>query len=204
MKLMKVTGVAALVLVAGLVVAGQAEQAEQVAESQTAGAPVTSPTGANTKIAVIDIERIAAESIEGKALFEALRIENEKLQEESTRLQQEIRDLQAKLNSEILSQDARVRLQRDVERKRTAAQRWLEDAQAEFEAKRQDGEAKFQEKLAPIVEAVAKEQGIGLIFRATPGLTFVLDPALDISPLIVQKLDEAMPPAGEGGDANPK
>jgi outer membrane protein len=204
MKLMKVAGVAALVLVAGLlVVVGQAEQAEQAAESQTAGAPVTSPTGANTKIAVIDIERIAAESNEGKALFEALRIENEKLQEESTRLQQEIRELQAKLNSEILSQDARVRLQRDVERKRTDAQRWLEDAQAAFEAKRQDGEAKFQEKLAPIVEAVAKEQGIGLIFRATPGLTFVLDPSLDISPLIVQKLDEAMPPAGEGGNANP-
>ena len=192
MKLLEVASVAALMLVAS-----------QAAEAQTAGAPVTGPTGAATKIAVIDIERIAAESNEGKALFEELRIENEKLQEESTRLQQEIRDMQAKLNSEILSQDARLRLQRDAERKRTDAQRWLEDAQAAFEAKRQDGEVKFQEKLAPIVEAVAREQGIGLIFRATPGLTFVLDPTLDISPLIVQKLDEAMPPAGEGGDANP-
>ncbi len=200
MKLLKVAGVAALVLVPGLVVG----EAGQTAGSQTAGATVTSPTGANTKIAVIDIELIAAESKEGKALFEELRTENEKLQEESTRLQQEIGDMQAKFNSEILSQDARVRLQRDVERKTTDAQRWLEDAQAAFEAKRQDGEAKFQEKLAPIVEAVAKEQGIGLIFRATPGLTFVLDPSLDISPLIVQKLDEATPPAGGGGDANPK
>ncbi len=193
MKLLKVASVAALMLVAG-----------QAAEAQTAGAAVTGPTGAATKIAVIDIERIAAESNEGKALFEELRVENEKLQEESTRLQQEIRDMQSKLNSEILSQDAKVRLQRDVDRKRTDAQRWLEDAQAEFEAKRQDGEQKFQAKLAPIVEAVAKEQGIGLIFRATPGLTFVLDPSLDISPLIVQKLDEAMPPTGGGGDANPQ
>lgn len=196
MKLLKVASVAALMLVAG--------HFGRAAEAQTAGAAVTGPTGAATKIAVIDIERIAAESNEGKALFEELRIENEKLQEESTRLQQEIRDMQAKLNSEILSQDARVRLQRDVERKQTDAQRWLEDAQAEFEAKRQDGEQKFQAKLAPIVEAVAQEQGIGLIFRATPGLTFVLDPSLDISPLIVQKLDEAAPPAGGGGDANPQ
>ena len=200
MKLLKVAGVAALVLVPGLVVG----EAGQAAGSQTAGATVTSPTGANTKIAVIDIELIAAESKAGKALFEELRTENEKLQEESTHLQQEIGDMQAKLNSDILSQDARVRLQRDVERKRTDGQRWLEDAQAAFEAKRQDGEAKFQEKLAPIVEAVAKEHGIGLIFRATPGLTFVLDPSLDISPLIVQKLDEATPPVGGGGDANPK
>lgn len=198
MKLLKVASVAALVVIAGLA-------AVTAAESQTAaGATVTTPTGANTKIAVIDIERIAAESVEGKALFEELRVENEKLQEESNRLQQEIRDMQAKLNSEILSQDARLRLQRDAERKRTDAQRWLEDAQAEFEAKRQDGEVKFQAKLAPVVEAVAKEQGIGLIFRATPGLTFVLDPSLDISALIVQKLDEMMPAAGEGEDVKPQ
>jgi hypothetical protein len=45
---------------------------------------------------------------------------------------------------------------------------------------------------------VAQENGIGLIFRATPGLTFVLDPALDISPLVVKKLDAAgaAPPSG--------
>jgi hypothetical protein len=42
---------------------------------------------------------------------------------------------------------------------------------------------------------VATENGIGLILRATPGLTFVLDQALDISPLVVKKLDST-PPAG--------
>lgn len=198
MKLLKVANVVALVAIAGLAAA-------TTAESQTAtGATVTGPTGSNTKIAVIDIERIAAESAEGKKLFEELRVENDKLQEESNRLQQEIRDMQAKLNSEILSQDARLRLQRDAERKQKDAQRWLEDAQGAFEAKRQDGEVKFQAKLAPVVEAVANEQGIGLIFRATPGLTFVLDPALDISPLIVQKLDEMMPATAEGEETKPQ
>lgn len=200
MKLSRVATVAALALVSGM----SAGAASQAAEAQT-GTTVTGPTGASTKIAVIDIERIAAESNEGKALFEDLKTENEKLQAESQRLQQEIGDLQAKLNSEILSQDARLRLQRDVERKRTGAQRWLEDAQAEFEAKRQDGEVKFQEKLGPIVEAVAQENGIGLIFRATPGLTFVLDASLDISPLVVKKLDESMAAAGgAGAGANPQ
>ena len=200
MNLLKVATVAALALVPGLV----AGEVGRSAEAQT-GAVVTGPTGTTTKIAVIDIERIAAESAEGKALFEELKVENDKLQAESQRLQQEIADLQAKLNSEILSQDARLRLQRDVERKRTEAQRWLEDAQAEFEAKRQDGEVKFQEKLGPVVEAVAQENGIGLILRATPGLTFVLDANLDISGLVVQKLDESpTPPAdGSGAGANP-
>ncbi len=168
---------------------------------EAAGAAIEGPSGA-TKIAIIDIDRIAAESVAGRALFDSLRGENEKIAVETQRLQQEIVDLQTKLNSQILSQDARVRLQRDIERKRTDAQRWVEDAQADFEAKRQDGEAKFQEKVAPVVEQVAQENGIGLIFRATPGLTFVLDPTLDISPLIVKKLDEMM--AAPAPPANPQ
>ena len=168
---------------------------------EAAGAAIEGPSGA-TKIAIIDIDRIAAESVAGRALFDSLRGENEKIATETQRLQQEIVDLQTKLNSEILSQDAKVRLQRDIERKRTDAQRWVEDAQADFEAKRQDGEAKFQEKVAPVVEQVAQENGIGLIFRATPGLTFVLDPTLDISPLIVKKLDEMM--AAPAPPANPQ
>jgi Skp family chaperone for outer membrane proteins len=182
--------------VAAWVTLGLGVAAVSTAFGQTAG--VTTGT---TKIAVIDIERIAAESTAGKALFSALKAENDKIQEEVAKREQEIRDMSTKLNSEILSQDAKVRLQRDIERKKTDAQRWLQDMQAEFEAKRQEGEAKFQESLEPIVRAVATENQIGLIIRATPGLTFVLDPALDISLLVVQKLDAAPP---SGGAAPPK
>lgn len=155
-----------------------------------------------TKIRVIDIERIAAESQEGKKLFESLKAENDKIMGERAAKEQEIREMQAKLNSEILSQDAKLRLQRDIQRKQTEAQRWLEDVQSEFELKRQEGEAAFQEKLAPIVEAVAQENGIGLIIRATPGLTFVLDDSLDISGLVVQKLDASAAGASPGGDGS--
>jgi outer membrane protein len=176
--------------------------ASSLASASAAFGQTAGVTTGTTKIAVIDIERIAAESTAGKALFASLKAENDKIQEEVAKREQEIRDMQTKLNSEILSQDAKVRLQRDIERKRTDAQRWLQDQQQDFEAKRQDGEAKFQESLEPIVRAVATENGIGLIIRATPGLTFVLDPALDISPLVVKKLDANAPPSG--GAAPPK
>lgn len=173
-----------------------------VAAVSTAFGQTAGVTTGTTKIAVIDIERIAAESTAGKLLFSSLKGENEKIQGEVAKREQEIRDMSTKLNSEILSQDAKVRLQRDIERKRTDAQRWLQDTQAEFESKRQEGEAKFQESLEPIVRAVATENGIGLIIRATPGLTFVLDPALDISLLVVKKLD-ATPPSGAAAPPRP-
>ncbi len=174
-----------------------------VAAAPTAFGQTAGVTTGTTKIAIIDIERIAAESTAGKALFASLKAENDKIQEEVAKREQEIRDMSTKLNSEILSQDAKLRLQRDIERKRTEAQRWLQDQQQDFEAKRQEGEAKFQESLEPIVRAVATENQIGLILRATPGLTFVLDPALDISLLVVQKLDAAAPPSGDAA-AQPK
>ena len=66
----------------------------------------------------------------------------------------------------------------------------LKEMQREFQEKQQQGELEFQEQLAPIVEQVAKDNGIGLIFRATPGLTFVLDPNLDITPLVIQALNK--------------
>ena len=153
--------------------------------------------GATTqvKIAVIDIDRVAQESNPGKELFEKLRVENDQLAAERQQREQEIRDLQTKAASDVLSQDAQARLQREIERKRTDATRWLEDAQRAFQEKQQQEEAAFQAKLGPIVEVVAREAGIGLIFRSTPGLTFVLDPSLDLTPMVIQRLNSE-PPAG--------
>ncbi len=158
------------------------------------------------KIAVIDIDRVAQESKPGKELFEKLRVENDQLAAERQKREQEIRDLQTKAASDVLSQDAQARLQREIERKRTDAQRWLEDAQRDFQEKQQTEEAAFQAKLGPIVEAVAREAGIGLILRATPGLTFVLDPSLDLTPLVIQRLNsepagDAASPTGAGAGA---
>ncbi len=147
------------------------------------------------KIAVIDIDRVAQESKPGKELFDKLRVENDQLAAGRQQREQEIRDMQTKAASNVLSQDAQARLQREIERKTTDAQRWLEDAQRGFQEKQQKEEAAFQAKLGPIVEAVAREAGIGLILRATPGLTFVLDPNLDLTPLVIQRLNSE--PAGD-------
>ena len=183
---------AVLVAVFQFVVVAQAN-----AQEQSAAQPATGAGVAGTKIAVIDIDRIAAESSAGKVLFEKLKVENDKIAAERAKRQQDIRDMEARLTSEVLSADARGTLSRDVERARTDAQRWLEDQQRDFQQKQQQEEAVFQQQLAPIVEQVAKEHGIGLIFRATPGLTFVLDPNLDITPLVIQAFD-ATPPSGGG------
>ena len=172
--------------------------------TSSASSVVQAGVTTQVKIAVIDIDRVAQESAPGKELFDKLKIENDKLASERQQREQEIRDLTTKAASDVLSQDAQARLQREIERKRTDATRWLEDAQRDFQEKQQQEEASFQAKLGPIVEAVAREAGIGLIIRATPGLTFVLDPSLDLTPMVIQRLNtqgtgDAAEPTGAAG-----
>jgi Skp family chaperone for outer membrane proteins len=183
-----------LIAVLAAIVGAQTDTQTESATQQATGVAM-----AGTKIAVIDIDRIAAESNSGKALFERLKQENDKIAAERAKRQQDIQDMQARMTSEVLSAEAREQLRRDIERAQTDAQRWLEDVQREFQEKQQLGEQEFQEQLAPIVEQVAKDNGIGLILRATPGLTFVLDPNLDITPLVIQALNTGQP----GGQSNP-
>jgi len=165
--------------------------AASVLAQAAATPPATGATPANTKIAVIDIDRVAATSEAGKTLFDELRKDNESLSQEKARREQEIRELQTKATSAsaLLSADARELLRKDIERKTTDAERWLQDKQKEFQDKQQRLEDEFQKKLAPVVEAVAKESGIGLILRATAGLTFVLDANLDITSQVIAKLN---------------
>jgi len=189
-------------LAAGLTVALPGLGAGQESNPAQASSPGVSP---QVKIAVINIDRVAADSNAGRVLFQKLKEENDKLAAERAQREQEIREMQSKLTSEVLSADAQGRLQREIERKRTDAQRWLEDAQREFQERQQQEEAAFQAKLGPIVEAVAREQGIGLILRDTPGITFVLDPRLDLTPAVIQRLNatEIEQPTGGAGTAPP-
>ena len=143
------------------------------------------------------------ESEAGKQMFEMLKQENDRIAAERARREQEIRDLSTKQNSEILSAEARARLQRDIEAKQRDAQRWLEDEQRAFQEKQQVEEQKFQERMSPIVQQVAQENGIGLIIRDTPGLTYLLDPAFDVTPLVVEALNKSESSGSGEGASNP-
>lgn len=167
----------------GLLVAAPAVLAAQTAEP--------------TRVAVIDIDRIAQESARGQAMFTELQsLQEEILRGRQTR-EQEIRDLTNRAQSQLLSAEARADLTRDIERKNTDLQRWLEDQQREFNDKQTNGFGSLEADLGPVVEEVAREQNIQLILRVTPGLTFIMDPALDISDEVITRFNAA---SGGGDD----
>ncbi len=145
--------------------------------------------GQATRVAVIDIDRIAQESAKGQTMFTELQSLQEEILRARESREQEIRDLTNRAGSQLLSQEARADLTRDIERKQTDLQRWLEDQQRDFNEKQTTGFAALEQELGPVVEEIAREQDIQLILRVTPGLTFIMDPALDISGAVITRFN---------------
>lgn len=152
-----------------------------------------------TRIAVIDIDRVAQESARGQEMFAALQAMQEEILRGRQTREQEIRDLTNRAGSQLLSAEARADLTRDIERRQTDLQRWLEDQQREFNDRQATSFQSLEADLGPVVEEVATERNIQIILRVTPGLTFVMDPALDISAEVITRFNARSESGGEEG-----
>jgi Skp family chaperone for outer membrane proteins len=170
------------VALTGLLLAAPSAFAQQAAEP--------------TRVAVIDIDRIAQESARGQAMFTELQSLQEEILRGRQSREQEIRDLTNRAQSQLLSAEARADLTRDIERRNTDLQRWLEDQQRSFNESQTTGFTSLEAALGPVVEEVARERNIQLILRVTPGLTFIMDPALDISSEVITRFN-ALSAGGE-------
>ena len=60
----------------------------------------------------------------------------------------------------------------------------------DFQEKERKGLEELEKKLSPVVKKVALNNDIGMVFRATPGLIFVVDPNLDITLLVIEAFNE--------------
>src|SRR5207247_4097725 len=131
-------------------------------------APAEQPFPAGAKYAFVNIQRIAAESAQGKAL--SLRVQalnNQKV----TDLNEKNKALQAsqqKLDSgaSVLSDAARAQLEKDIDRQQTEIQRFTDDAQKEVQDMQNELQAEFQQKLGPVIQQVAQEKKLEILFSA--------------------------------------
>jgi Skp family chaperone for outer membrane proteins len=173
--------------------------AQNNTEPQSSPPPASGQAEMSTKVGIVDIDRVVAESNAGKALFEKLQQDGEKLNAGRVQREQELAGLQNQMTSGLVSSQARERLTRELERKRTDAQRWLEDANRVFQETQQAADLEFQDRLRPIIDEVAGQLGFGLVFRTNRSLTMVLNPALDITPQVIEAFNkgEAVPPGEE-------
>jgi outer membrane protein len=164
------------------------------------------------RMAFLDLQRIAAESNEGKAasgkVQELTKKKGAELQEKTKSLQANQQKLQQ--GGAVLNDAARAQTQKEIDRLTVEIDRFQEDANAEVQELQQQLQGDFQEKLRPIVDGMVKELAIGLLFSAGDAGAIYVDPSLDITAEVIKRFDTAMaspagakPPAATGKPAAP-
>jgi outer membrane protein len=170
----------------------QTPPAQKPAAPAAAPAPAPKPFPAGAKIAVVDLQRIATESAEGKASSARIQALNQKKVSELNERNKELQAAQQKLVAGALLTDAaRAQIQKEIDRLNRDIQRFTQDAQAEVEELQQQVQMEFQRKLMPIIELVAVDKGVQIVFANDNGVVWG-DAAVDVTLEVIRRFDGAM------------
>ncbi len=155
--------------------------------------PARLPFPPDATHAYIDLARVAAESLDGQAANQMVQALSEQkvqvLEGRTVELQASQQKLQQ--NANVMSAEAQLQLQREIERLSIDIQRMTQDAETEVAELQQTLQLEFQQKLAPAIDRVAASKGLRFIFSAGDGGLIWAAPALDITPDVVAELDKA-------------
>ena len=154
-------------------------------------ATVVPPQQAPLRMAFLDLQRIAAESSEGKAASGKVQALTQKKSAELAEKTKALQGNQQKIQQggAVLNDAARAQTQREIDRLTVEIDRFQEDANAEVQELQQTLQAEFQEKLRPVVDAVVKELAIGLLFSAGDAGAIYVDPSLDVTGEVIKRFD---------------
>ena len=211
MKAFTVAVLAWCVLVAGVAYAQQppvqpqtpppAQQTPPPAQQQppaapAAAAPQAAPAPApkfpeGAKYAFINIQRIASESAEGKASSARIEQMRSKKAAELAEKNKAVEALQAKQRSAVLGEAAAAQIQKDIDKTQVEIQRMTQDAQSELQDLQNELQMDFQRKVGPVIESVAREKGLQLLFSQQDSGLVWADSGLDLTAEVIRRLDAA-------------
>jgi outer membrane protein len=165
-----------------------------------AAAPAPAPPRefpAGAKIAYVVLQRIANESADGRVATTRIQALQQKKAAELNDKQKALTTAQQKLDKEgsVMSLNAQGDLQKQIERLNLEVQRFTQDAQQEVQELQQQLQTEFQQRLEPVLQAVAQEKGLQFVFNGPDAGLVWADSALDISTDVIRRLDAAKPPA---------
>jgi len=187
--------VLALVLNAASALAQAAAQ-PPAAQPQAQPAPVPQPPAAfpqGAKIGLVNLQQIAALSVDGKASTAKVQALITKKQGEAQAKAKQLQDNQNKLQQSgaLMNDAARAQLEKDIERQTVEQQRFEQDAQAEVMELQTQLQGVFQEKLFPILNQMVVEKGLHVLFSAQDAGIIAADPGIDLTLEAIKRFDAA-------------
>ena len=175
---------------------GQAPAGQTEPVPPAPAAPVRPPFPEGAKFAFVDLQRVAAESVEGQAANARVQELSEQrlaeIEEKNTTLQASQQKLQQ--GQTVLSPDVRLQLQRDIDKMLLDVERFSQDAEAEVGALQQTLQIEFQQRLLPVIDQVANEKQLESIFSVgDSGLVWAAS-SLDLTDEIIRQFDASGSP----------
>lgn len=168
-------------------------------------APAAVAQGTSTKVGVIDVQRIVAESAVGKESLARVQKVQQAKQEELAKRQKDLRDLEQKITEQgkSLSEEAMEKVQKDYQAKAVELKRFQDDAQRELEDTQRRELGELEKRIMPIIDSAAKEQGFQLIFnKFQSGLLFAGE-GTDITEAVITKFNSMIAASAKPAAAAP-
>ena len=156
--------------------------------------PAPFPAGA--KIAFFNPQAVFQASADGRAGVARVNALIQKKQTENADKAKLLQGNQQKLQTSgsVMNEAARVQLEKEIEKQTKDAERFQQDAQAEINELQQEVQNDFVKKLSPIVEQLAVEKGLHLVFNASESGIAWATPGLDLTGDVIKKLDALAKP----------
>ncbi len=155
-------------------------------------APFASLATAQTKVAIVNMQKALADSDELKKESAVVESKYKPRQDEIVKLQGDLQSIQEQLNSgKVTSEAAVADLQAQGQRKQRDLQRMSDDLQQDFERDRQDILGKASQKMQQVVSKLAEEKGLDVVIDVTQTVYF--KPSLDITADATAAYNKAYP-----------
>ena len=157
--------------------------------------PAPFPQGA--KVAFFNPQVVFQSSADGRAAVTRVNALIQKKQTENADKAKLLQGNQQKLQTSgsVMNEAARVQLEKEIEKQTKDAERFQQDAQAEINELQQEVQNDFVKKLSPIIEQIATEKGLHIVFNAVESGIAWASPGLDLTSEVVKKLDAVAKPA---------
>ncbi len=163
--------------------------------------PAMAQTTAPSRVAVINVQRVLAESESGKAALEKLRKSQEERTARLKKLDDEIRALDTDLAQKrlSLSQQKIEEISKQISDRKISLQRAAQDAERELKEMR-DAELKSMEaQIMPLIDEIGKEQGFAAIFNKYESGLVYASPAIEITDTVIKRYNDTRAAKAPGG-----
>jgi outer membrane protein len=151
------------------------------------------PAAAQSKVAVIDVQRVVAESDPGKEAIQKLKAISDAKIQEGQAMQQEMATLQDQYNKQrfTVSEERMAEMSKELEDKNIAIRRFEDDAKRELDEVRRRELGGLEERILPIINQIGIEEGITLIFNKFQSGLVYADEAVDITDDVIRRFNTA-------------